>query len=240
MADPYGSYDYCWYIAEELHKHVLTQLDFKSVIKSRDTLWPGIDKETYVNRLMTTYLGNHNLFLPTEQEMKADTSGARIDRKGAPAVSVGLGSTQALRRSVVTDVMRSWKLQNLSIDKIAPYVASGKELRPMMCFVTNVAYMFPSYYLSVVLNCWINAVMDLGAQDVSTLDQLKIVLGVDRNTNSPLEATLWVKVVNGLIEKYCTDAEAYASACSDIPAEWIKVRHLTKLLVVMMGPQASR
>jgi hypothetical protein len=260
-----------------LHKYVL-QKGFKEIVKNRESLWPGIIQESYINKFLLQFSKDPTLFsfpkglktsgfklldrkielvsplYPDEAEVERNQavgtiSGASpksakpddllFDFSPAPEADLGNISIAAL--------VSNWGLNKIDLENIKTVLDSNPgSLRPITCFIVTAAYIFPSMYLAVLVNCWSASVISVNAQ-YKTLDfvsTLQLISSFKDLAVLPLDPAKWIMMLNKLIKEYFKDPnrsyrESVLKDSSEINAEWNKVRKMFKLLILSLGPQAA-
>lgn len=239
MANPYGAWDYIHYLNEEIHKLYVIKEYKSEIYNHRYDIWPDLKSEAYIDRLMTTFVKDPQIFIlaPNPKKFSLPT-GSRVDRRDYMS-TVSSGSNRGISRTHVSKILRTFKILDelrtscMSILNSRPQLA---QFRPKMLFIMNTVYMLPFIYLSSVVQSWTNTLADAGSD--SDYSRLLQVLRIDDYV-SGIHPQKWESEVKNLFDMYKDNYIYSKTTVSDqeLTREWTKVRQLTKLLVIILSPQ---
>lgn len=239
MADSLGAWDVVDVMLKRIHNDVMVvKIPYKSDIYPRATeLWPGLEKETYLKRLMKELVTNPSLLLPvpSAKQMKALPSSVRIDARklGRPSTIAGNVSRKLDSKGKFDFLSHSGQFSRIASMIKEMIAKSSNNLRPLSWFAVHITCLLPYIFLSTRVQSWVNALSDMETQ--GEMDQfISLMEGCTLEMNS----ILWCKVTENFVEKISALPGTDSMTPDEIVKEWTKVRQLIKLLVITQGPQS--
>lgn len=238
MADALGAWDLVDNMLKRIHDDIMVvKLQYKTEIYPKaEQLWPGLDKETYLLRLMKELVTNHGLLLPVPsvKQMKA-VPNLRIDARKTGRSTTVAGNVS---RKLDTKTKYDFCSHSPQFGKIASSIKdmikkSSNNLRPLSWFAVHITCLLPYIFLSARVQSWVNALSDMEIQG----DLDKFVLLMD-GTLAEMNSIIWCRITESFVEKIIALPGTDSMSPNEINDEWTKVRQLIKLLVITLGPQA--
>ena len=233
-----SAWDFVRPIQDKLHKDSLIKYGYKEIFDKRHDIWPGLQQQTYIDRLMKTYKTDSGVFLP-DTTVKVSPGVRTEGKKSLNTVEPMSSSETAFPESLNVKFLTHLKYPTINLDLVRNIVSTGQELRPMTCFVTNFVYMYPSIFLSNMMNVWTNTRLDVDKGPIPS-DYLKDFLGFGQG--SPYiynRVAQYATLFNNLISHYFVDnyLKSVLKNDNDFNSEWNRARYITKLLIIAVGPQ---